>query len=78
MATRRSPSLSALEARVEERHLENLRRFDTQDLKLDEIKGSVDSLLSTRSFTKGIVKTLTLLAGGVATIVSIIIGWARG
>ena len=78
MPPRRSPSLSALEARVEERHLENLRRFDTQDLKLDEIQGSVDSLLATRSFTNGVMRTVTFLATGIATIVSIIVGWLKG
>ena len=78
MAPRRLPSLHALEVKVEERHQENLRRFDTQDVKLDAIQESVNSLLETRSFTKGVVKTASLIATGIATVVSIIVGWIKG
>lgn len=70
--------LAEMRTRIEERHQENQRRFDLQDEKLDSIEASVNSLLATRSFTKGVVKTVTLLATGIATVVSIIVGWVRG
>ena len=67
----RKPTLDVLEARVEERHLENQRRFDVQDEKLDRIEGSVNSLLQTRSFSKGVWKVVAVISTAIAAIM----GW---
>lgn len=70
--------LSEIRARVEERHSENLRRFDTLDENDRVMNVKLDSLLATRSFYKGVLKTAGIVAGVVATFFSLAIAYLRG
>lgn len=47
-------------------------RFETQGKKLEEIHTDVRSLLESRSFLRGAWRTITVIAGIVATIVTLV------
>lgn len=73
--------LADIRARVEERHRENLRRLDAIDSRQQSMDTKLDSLLQTRSFTRGVMRA-AMGAGGVAsvlvTIVIAVVNYFRG
>ena len=58
--------LSEIKARVEERHTENLRRLNAIDATLQEIRQDVQSLLTSRSYFRGVWKAAGIVGGIVA------------
>lgn len=74
MATKREAArLATLEAKVEERHDQNQRRFDELDRKVDGIATDVKVLLSSRSYTRGFWKAVLLVAGGAGSVAGLIV-----
>lgn len=77
----RNGKVSVLEARVEARHSEYMRRFDELETKISDVGKDVKSLLDSRSFSRGrkvgIWTTVTLVAGMVAFAISTAIAWFR-
>lgn len=75
---RKDPSLSEISTRVDERHHENQRRFDAIEYTLQEIQKDMRLLLESRQFARGLWKMAGIVAGSVATLVSLAIAWVRG
>jgi len=71
-------SLEEVSSRVDERHAENQRRFDVMEDALREIQKDVRLLLDSRQFARGLWKMAGIVAGSVATVVSLAIAWVRG
>ncbi|HEV8714132.1 MAG TPA: hypothetical protein VGX03_15060 [Candidatus Binatia bacterium] len=67
-----------LSAEIRTHITDDNRRFDTLDETLKEIGKDVKSLLATRSFSKGIWWAVSTIAGGIAVVASIVVGWVRG
>lgn len=74
----RRVSLEEVSSRVDERHAENQRRFDFMESALREIQQDVRLLLDSRQFSRGLWKMAGIVAGSVATVVSLAIAWVRG
>lgn len=75
MAPKREANLAALNAKVEERHAENQRWQYVTGERLAAMDTKLDSLLATRSFTKGIWKTVTVVALVISTVSTLIVSW---
>lgn len=76
MAKQRSEAtLAALDAKVEERHRENQRWQSATALALAEMDRKLDSLLASRSFTKGIWKAVTIIALTVSALGTLAMSW---
>jgi len=73
-----APSLAEISTRVDERHAENTRRFDTIEYTLKEIQSDMRLLLDSRQFARGLWKMAGIVAGSVATVVSLVLAWIRG
>ena len=69
---------AALEEKVEARHEENLRRLKNVEDKVDEVGRDVKSLLESRSFSRGIWRTATIIATVVSGVISVVIAVLRG
>lgn len=76
--TKETAKLAALDAKVEERHRENQRWQSVMDTKVDVIDNKLDSLLASRSFTKGIWKAVTVIAFSASAIVTFVVTWWKG
>ncbi len=72
---RSDAKLAALDAKVEERHRENKQWQVAMDGKVDNITAKIDSLLASRSFSKGIWKAVTVLALLVSAVGTVIAQW---
>jgi hypothetical protein len=68
---------AALAAKVEARHEENLRRFDNIDAQQAIMDDKLDNLLASRSFTRGVLKTVLLGSSAISAIVALIVTWIR-
>ena len=66
--------LGEMRVRVEDRHSENVRRFETIEEMLRGIQGDVQLLLESRQYVRGVWKAAGIVGGIVATAVSIIAG----
>jgi hypothetical protein len=69
--------LEEIRVRVEERHAENRRRFDIIDANIASLSTDVKSLLDTRSFSRGIWRTVTIVAAIISAAVSVVMAWVR-
>ena len=75
---RRTLSVSEISTRVDERHAENQRRFDSIEGTLRELQEDMRLLLDSRQFSRGLWKMAGIVAGSVATVVSLALAWIRG
>lgn len=55
-----------------------LDRLEALEHKVDRIDTNVQSLIETRSFTRGVLWAVGVVATGVSTVVTIFIAWFRG
>mgnify|MGYP001615718735 CR=1 FL=1 len=53
-------------------------RFNTIDEALGSIAKDVKSLIGTRSFTKGVWWTVSIIAVAISTVASIAVAWVKG
>ena len=77
-AAQATPTLREISTRVDERHAENQRRFDAVEQSLSEIRDDLRLLLDSRQFARGLWKMAGIVAGSVATVVSLTLAWLRG
>jgi len=69
--------LGEMRVRVEDRHSENVRRFETIEEMLRGIQSDVQLLLESRQYARGLWKAASLVAGVVATGVSLVLAYFR-
>jgi hypothetical protein len=74
-----APSVEERMARLEALFVAHEDRDDQQfgqvNGKLDTIGADVKSLLATRAFNRGVMRTAAWLSGAIATVVSIVVAW---
>jgi hypothetical protein len=78
---RTESKLAALDAKVEERHVENKQWQKDTDLKLDAMNAKLDALMARDAMMKGIWKAVSVTAiavYSVGTVISHLIEWLKG
>lgn len=73
--------LAEIRVRVEVRHEENQRQFAALVQGQKDMDAKLDSLLATRSFTRGVWKAAATSGGlvsGIVAILALIVQWWRG